>query len=346
MKPDNDVLIRLYRLMLLTRRTEEATDQLFQQGKIRTMGHWSTGQEAAGVGVGAALRKDDYLFPTHRAWPEFIGKGMSPASIVAEFAGKGTGCAKGKGGLHISSREHGIVGLVGSIGSDFPIAVGAALSAKMQGIDRVSCAYFGEGAIGQADFHPSMSLAMLWNLPVIFACVNNQYVELCHYKEITHLDNMLDLAQGYGMNAVMVEDGNDVAAVYSAMSSSIERARQGGGPTMLEIKTYRIAPHFTGDTGDYMPAAEVAAWKMRDPLVRCRQQLLNGILSGEGLAELEKGVADEVSQTMEFVMKSPLPSVEDVAQDLYVSRGSQAMESSVLPPGEDEVKDSKKVVTI
>jgi pyruvate dehydrogenase E1 component alpha subunit len=320
MKLKNEDSIRLYRLMLLTRRTEEATDQLFQQGKIRTMGHWSTGQEAAGVGVGAALRKDDYLFPTHRAWPEFIGKGMSPASIVAEFAGKATGCAKGKGGLHISSREHGIVGLVGSIGSDFPIAVGAALSVRMQGNDRVSCAYFGEGAMGQADFHPSMQLAMLWNLPIIFACVNNQYVELCHYKEITHLDDMLDLAKGYGMNAVMVEDGNDVEAVYCAMSSAVERARQGGGPTMLEIKTYRIATHFTGDTGDYMPSDEVEEWKQRDPLKRSRQRLLGGILSEEELARLEKEVEEEVDQVMEFVMKSPLPAVEDVAKDVYVSR--------------------------
>jgi TPP-dependent pyruvate/acetoin dehydrogenase alpha subunit len=307
-------------MMLLTRRTEEATDQLFQQGKIRTMGHWSTGQEAAGVGVGAALSKDDFLFPTHRAWPEFIGKGMSPASIVAEFAGKATGCAKGKGGLHISSREHGIVGLVGSIGSDFPIAVGAALSAQMQGNNRVSCAYFGEGAMGQADFHPSMQLAMLWNLPIIFACVNNQYVELSHYKEVTHLDHMLDLAKGYGMNAVMVEDGNDVEAVYCAVRNAVERARQGDGPTMLEIKTYRIATHFTGDKGDYMPINEVAEWKKRDPLKRCRQRLLSGILSTEELDNLENGVEEEVSQVMEFVIKSPLPPVEDVAKDVYVSR--------------------------
>ncbi len=320
MNYSNDDLIRLYRMMLLTRRTEEATDLLFQQGKIRTMGHWSTGQEAAGVGVGAALRKDDYLFPTHRAWPEFIGKGMSPASIVAEFAGKGTGCAKGKGGLHISSCEHGIVGLIGSIGMDFPIAVGAALSAQMQGSDQVSCVYFGEGAMGQADFHPSMQLAMLWNLPVIFACVNNQYVELAHYKETTHIDDMLDLAKGYGMNAVMVEDGNDVGAVYSAMGSAIERARQGGGPTMLEIKSYRIATHFTGDAGEYMPAEDVKAWRDRDPIARTRQQLLSESLSAEELSKLEKEVEEEVSHVMEFAIKSPLPSLKDLTKDVYVTR--------------------------
>ena len=320
MKYTDEDLIRLYRMMLLTRRTEEATNLLFEQGKIRTMGHWSTGQEAAGVGVGAALRKDDYLFGTHRAWPEYIGKGMSPASLVAEFAGKGTGCAKGKGGLHVSSREYGVVGLVGSIGSDFPIAVGAALSAQMQKSDQVSCAYFGEGAMGQADFHPSMQLAMLWNLPIIFACVNNQYVELSHYKEVTHLEDMLDLAKGYGMNAVMVEDGNDVGAVYGAMRSAIERARQGGGPTMLEIKTYRLCPHYTGDTGDYMPAEEVAAWRERDSIAQSRQQLLNGILSTEQLSKLEKEVEEEVSQAMGFIMESPPPLLEDFTKDVYVSR--------------------------
>jgi len=321
MIPSSEEVIRLYRLMLLTRRTEEAVDALFREGKIRTMGHWSTGQEAAGVGVGAALRRDDYLFPTHRAWPEYIGKGMSPESIVAEFAGRGTGCAKGKGGLHISSAEHGIVGLVGSLGSDFPMAVGAALSATMRGTDQVSCVYFGEGTATQADFHPAMELAMLWNLPVIFACVNNQYVELHHYKEVTHLDDLLDLANGYHMNAIMVADGNDVVAVYDAMTDAAARARGGGGPTMLEIKTYRIASHFTGDTGDYMPADEVAAWRKRDPVARCRARLLEGgIMTEAQIEEIEAGVEQRVAKAMEFVLASPPPPVEDAFNDVYVER--------------------------
>ncbi len=321
MQPTNEELTRLYRLMLLTRRTEETVDGLFKEGKIRSMGHWSTGQEAAGVGVGAALRPDDYLFPTHRGWPEFIGKGMSPADIVAEFAGKATGCARGKGGVHISSAAHGVVGLVGSLGSDFPVAVGAGLSAKMRGSDQVSCVYFGEGTAAQADFHPAMHMAMLWNLPVIFACVNNQYVELHHYKEVTHLDDTLDLASGYHMNAIMVADGNDVAAVYDAMTEAVGRARAGEGPSMLEIKTYRVGPHYTGDPGDYMPADEVAAWKERDPIARCRARLLaEGILDEAALAELENGVEQEVREAMQFVVDSPLPAVEDMFTGLYVDR--------------------------
>jgi pyruvate dehydrogenase E1 component alpha subunit len=321
MKPTRQELVRLYRLMLLTRRTVEAADALFREGKIRTMGHWSTGQEAAGVGVGAALRTDDYLFPTHRAWPEFIGKGMSPASIVAEFAGKGTGCAKGKGGLHISSAEHGVIGLVGSLGSDFPIAVGAALSAKMRGTDQVSCVYFGEGTATQADFHPAMEMAMLWNLPVIFACANNQYVELHHYREVVPIEDILDLARGYHMNAIMVQDGNDVAAVYGAMGEAVDRARQGRGPSMLEFKTYRIATHFTGDAGAYMPADEVAAWKARDPIAKCREQLLAGGADAEAeLALLEEAVAAEVRDAMNFVLESPLPAVEDGHSDVFATR--------------------------
>jgi pyruvate dehydrogenase E1 component alpha subunit len=307
--------------MLLTRRTEEATDRLFKEGKIRTMGHWSTGQEAAGVGVGAALRQDDYLFPTHRAWPEFIGKGMSPASIVAEFAGKGTGCAKGKGGLHISSAEHGIVGLVGSLGADFPIAVGAALSAKMRGTDQVSCVYFGEGTATQADFHPAMEMAMLWNLPVIFACANNQYVELAHYREVIPIEDLLDLARGYHMNAIMVQDGNDVAAVHAAMGEAVGRARRGQGPSMLEFKTYRIASHYTGDAGAYMPADEVAAWKARDPIAQCRERLIAEDASvKEDLVRLEDAVAAEVRDAMKFVLESPLPLVEEAYSDVYATR--------------------------
>lgn len=321
MKQGNDVLVRLYRLMFLTRRTEESTNQLFLEGKIRTMGHWSTGQEAAGVGVGAALRSDDCLFPTHRAWPEFIGKGMSPGSIVAEFVGKGTGCAKGKGGLHISSAEHGIVGLVGSLGSDFPMAVGAALSAKMRGTDQVSCVYFGEGTATQADFHPAMQMAMLWKLPVIFACVNNQYVELVHYREVICFENMIDLALGYHMHAIPVPDGNDVAAVFDAMSEAIARARRGEGPSMLEIKTYRVGTHFTGDAGAYMPQEEVTAWKARDPIALCRARLLAEKALNEGdLLALEKEVEAEVREAVRFAMDSPHPPVEEAFSDVYATR--------------------------
>lgn len=321
MQPTNDELTRLYRLMLLTRRTEETVDGLFREGKIRGMGHWSTGQEAAGVGVAAALRPDDYLFPTHRGWPEFIGKGLSPANIVAEFAGTSAGPAHGKGGVHVSSAEHGIVGLVGSLGSDFPVAVGAGLSAQMRATDQVSCVYFGEGTAAQADFHPAMHMAMLWNLPVIFACVNNQYVELHHYREVTHLDDVLDLARGYRMKAIMVEDGNDVAAVYDAMTDAVARARAGQGPSMLEIKSYRVGPHFTGDPGGYMPQDQVAAWKERDPIARCRARLLaDGILDETALADLEGGVEQEIQEAMQFVLDSPLPAVEDMFTGLYVEQ--------------------------
>lgn len=321
MQQGGEKLVRLYRLMYLTRRTEDSTDQLFQEGKIRTMGHWSTGQEAAGVGVGAALRTDDFLFPTHRAWPEFIGKGMSPRSIVAEFVGKGTGCAKGKGGLHISSAEHGVVGLVGSLGSDFPMAVGAALSAKMRGTDQVSCVYFGEGTATQADFHPAMQMAKLWNLPVIFACVNNQYVELAHFSEVISNENLIDLALGYRMNGIPVPDGNDVAAVYDATSEAVARGRRGEGPSMLEIKTYRVGAHYTGDAGAYMPPEDVAAWKARDPIARSRARLLaENVLSEGDLLALEKEVEAEVRDAIRFAMESPNPSVEDAFSDVYVTR--------------------------
>jgi len=319
MQPSNAELVRLYRLMLMTRRAEETVDELFREGKLRGMGHWSTGQEAAGVGVGAALRSDDYLFPTHRGWPEFIGKGMTVAEIVAEFSGRGTGCANGKGGLHISSKPHGVVGLVGSLGSDFPVAVGAGLGAKLRGTDQVSCVYFGEGTVAQADFHPAMEIAVMWQLPVIFACVNNQYVELHHYREIIPWENVLDLAHGYHMNAIMVEDGNDIAAVYSAMCDAVARARAGQGPTMLEFKSYRISPHFTGDPGTYMPADEVAAWKQRDPVATCRARMLRErIVDETELAELEQGVEQEVHQSMQFVLDSPFPALESMYTGVFV----------------------------
>lgn len=311
-----DRLLEMYRKMLLSRRFEEQHEALLKDGKLGLMGHFGTGQEAVAIGMTAALREDDYLFPTHRGVGEFIGKGMDPKYIWAEYMGKSGGLSKGKGGLHLSDARHGILGLVGSLGSDFAVAVGAAFSAKRLGNGRVTLCYFGEGTSNQANFHPALNMASLWRLPVVFACVNNQYTELAHYREVTATEDVAPRAAGYGIGWKIVGDGNDLEEVYTATAEAVEHARAGEGPYFLEYKTYRIATHFTGDPGAYRAPAEVEEWLTKDPVGRCRERLLAAGVASGTLEDLERDVGRELEEALQYGMASPFPSPEDLFADL------------------------------
>jgi acetoin:2,6-dichlorophenolindophenol oxidoreductase subunit alpha len=313
-----EAMLDLYRKMLLVRRMEEKHADLLASGKFWLMGHFGTGQEAVAIGITAPLRKDDYLFPTHRGVGEFIGKGMAPRDIWTEYYGRGNGPAKGKGSLHLSDTKVGILGLVGSLGADFAISAGTALSSQMRGSDQVTLCYFGEGTSNQADFHPTLNLAALWKLPIVFVCANNQYTELAHYRETTSTADIAPRAGGYGMPWEIVEDGNDVLAVYEATAAAVEKARRGEGPYFIECKTYRITTHFTGDPGGYQPKEEVEAWKQKDPLARFKVVLLErNIATEESLAEMDKAVTAEVEDAVTFAQESPWPAPEELYQDVY-----------------------------
>lgn len=311
-------MLALYRKMLLVRRIEERHAELLASGKLWLMGHFGTGQEAVAIGITAPLEKDDYLFPTHRGVGEFIGKGMSTRDIWAEYYGRATGLAKGKGGLHLADVSVGIPGLVGSLGADFAVAAGTALSAKMRGTKQVTLIYFGEGTSNQADFHPTMNLAALWQLPLVFICANNQYTELAHYRETTSTEHIAPRAAGYGMPWQIVEDGNDVLAVYEAAAAAVERARRGEGPSFIEYKTYRIAAHFTGDPAAYQPKADIAAWQQKDPIARFRAVLLEQkIATAEQLEQMDSVIVAEVADAVTYAQESPWPSAESLHQDVF-----------------------------
>jgi len=318
MKVSLEKILNLYRVMVLTRLAEEKHEALFHQKRLPVYTHMSLGQEAAGAGVSGLLRKDDYLFGTHRGMPEYLAKGMKLRNIFAEYGGRATSLTKGKGGLHLCDVENGILGLVGSLGSDFSHAVGVGLSIRARGTDQVAVNYFGEGTAEQADFHPSMNMMSLWKLPVIFACANNRFTEYHPYRQSTSTEHIAPRAEGYGVPWKIVEDGNDLAAVCDAMAEAIERARSGGGPTLIEFKTFRVAPHHTGDPCVYRTKEEVEMWKKKDPIQKCRATLLEAkLLTEEMDQKIRVDAQAEIEEAVRWMEQSPYPDPEDALKGVY-----------------------------
>jgi acetoin:2,6-dichlorophenolindophenol oxidoreductase subunit alpha len=318
MAVSKEKLIEMYRKMVLTRKFEQKMDELIKSAKIKTMGHFGEGQEAVGIGICGPLRDDDYLFGTHRGFAEYIGKGMFIKDILLEYGGRKNSLTKGKGGIHLCYPPKGVMGLVGSLGADFSMSVGTALSAKMRKTDQVTLIYFGEGTSNQADFHPAMNMAALWKLPLIFACVNNQYTEYDRYQNLTSTEDIAPRAGGYGMPGVIVKDGNDIVAVYEATEKAVARARKGEGPTLIEFKTYRLSSHHTGDPGGYQPKEEIAECRKNDPVPRCRKYLVEKkFLTEKADQEILSEIEKEIKEALDLLESSPLPDKKELYEDLY-----------------------------
>lgn len=313
-----ETIYRLYRLMVLTRLAEERHDTLFKEKKIPLFAHVSLGQEAVGVGVSGLLRKDDYLFGTHRGMPEYLAKGMTLKNIFAEYGARANSLSKGRGGIHLCDAGNGVLGLVGCLGSDFGFAVGVGFSIRNRGTDQVVVKYFGEGTAEQADFHPSMNMMSLWKLPVIFICVNNQYTQLHHYRGTASTEHIAPRAEGYGVPWVIVEDGNNLVAVCEAMEEAINRARSGKGPTLIEYKTYRIGPHYSGDPYQYREEEGFEIWKKRDPIQKCREFLIKKkVLTKEKDQEIQVECDAEIEEAIRWMNESPFPNPEEALVGVY-----------------------------
>ncbi len=314
----NELKLSLYEALLRTRMSEEYLDTQYRKGKIRGLGHWGTGLEAVGVGTAMALGKEDVMFTSHRGFAEYVGRGLSVESIYAEHNGKVTGCCKGKGSIHLCDKELGLWGLTGVLGTDYGLAVGTALAFKQQEQDRVACVLFGEGAWQQNDLHPSMLMAVSWNVPVIFVLCYNQWIEHHHCSEVIPVQDIYKIPEAYGLNTFLVEDGNDVLAVYDTVLKASTLARNGKGPAFVECRSYRVAGHHSGDPGQYMPAEEVASWKKRDPINNCRTMLLtSGLLTEEDDGKLRTRIHTEIEEAFERVMQAPEPDPGDVLTDVY-----------------------------
>lgn len=316
---DREEMVHLYRQMVTIRRFEERTSEEFQQRAIPGVVHSYIGQEAVAVGVCANLRPDDRIVSTHRGHGHCIAKGADLKRMMAELYGRKAGYCKGKGGsMHIADFDIGMLGANGIVGAGIPIAVGAGLAAKLERGDRVVVSFFGDGASQEGTFHESLNLASIWKLPIIFACENNLYGSTVSLREAVPIMDIYTKAAAYAIPGVMV-DGNDVLAVRRVVEEAVARARGGGGPSLLEFKTYRWRGHTEFRAiPDNRPPEEVESWKQRCPINRFEEVLLQeDILTRDQMDEMDGQVRSLVEEAVSFALESPLPSPEDALTDVY-----------------------------
>lgn len=317
---DEETLLEMQRRMLRIRAFDERASKMVKRGHIPGTVHTSIGQEAQVVGATMALRDGDFMTGNHRSHGHPIGKGSPLGPLMAELQGKAGGVCKGKGGsLHLADFAVGSLGESGIVGSSIPIAMGAALSSQVLGRDSVALAFFGDGAANQGVLYESMNMSGVWNLPVIFLCENNQYALSTPAHTVTS-GVIAERAAGFGIPGVRVEEGQDVLAVYDAVSTAVARARAGEGPTLIEVVTYRYNEHSEGLRlgTDYRPVDEREAWLKKDPIVLFRERLIaqHG-LTAERMDALEQEIVDEVDAAVAFAENSPFPDPSVAFDDLY-----------------------------
>ena len=248
---DKDTLLNMFYLMVKIRRVEERLLDIFAQGKILGFIHMCIGQEAVPVGLCSCLEPDDYISNTHRGHGQALAKGVDLRRFMAELYGRKDGFCKGKAGsIHIACKELGIIGSNGVVGGGIPISLGTAFASMYKGDNRVTVCFFGDGATSEGNFHESLNLAAIWNLPIVFCCENNGWAEFTPQRVHMKIENISQRAECYGMAGVTV-DGDDVLKVWEEAEKAISRARKGKGPTLLECKTHRWFGHFAGDAQKY-----------------------------------------------------------------------------------------------
>ena len=312
--------LSMYRRMQMIRLFEEQVNDLYTRALMPGLAHLYVGEEAVAVGICSALREDDYITSTHRGHGHCLAKGASPERMFAELLGKENGYCKGKGGsMHIADPETGNLGANAIVAGSAGIATGAAFSAKHLKNGRVSVCFIGEGALGQGVLYEVMNLAMLWKLPVIYACENNLYTEYTHFSEVTAGD-ILARASSFGLHAEEV-DGQDVRAVYSAATNVVARARRGDGASFLLCNTYRYSGHHVGDLNRefYRSKTEEQHWKAnRDPVLLFAQWLKDQNLATErSLHQIEQEVRTEMQAAADSAKAAPYPEPSEVNQDVY-----------------------------
>ncbi|MFC1931091.1 thiamine pyrophosphate-dependent dehydrogenase E1 component subunit alpha [Chloroflexota bacterium] len=312
-------LTDMYRTMVRIRTFEERVRKEFAAGNMPGFVHLYSGEEAVATGACANLKPDDYITSTHRGHGHLIAKGGKTDKMMAELYGKKTGYCKGKGGsMHIADIDIGILGANGIVGAGITIAGGAALAIKMKGAGKVVLCFFGDGASNTTRFHEGINLGACWNLPVVYVIENNLYAESTRITDVCKLTNLSDKANAYGIPGVTV-DGNDVLAVYEVVGEAVKRARTGGGPTIVECKTYRIHGHEEGDEQTYKIKKEIEWWAKRDPIPIFRSKLIEmGILTKKDTDKIDLEIGEEIDKAVKFAEESPLPNPEETLEDGYI----------------------------
>lgn len=317
LRNDSDMLT-MYRQMVLIRVAEETLLRLFERAEMPGFIHSYVGEEATGVGVCHALETTDVITSTHRGHGHAIAKGCDLNLFFAELYGRANGTCKGKGGsMHVADLDIGVFGANGIVGGGVPIAAGAALAASIRGEKRVAVAFMGDGATDIGPFHETLNLAAVWNLPVVFVVENNGFADFIRVSDHQKIAHISERAASYGIVGQTV-DGNDVEAVHLAARAAVERARSGGGPTLLECVTYRWRGHFEGDPQPYRTQEEVEAWKTRDPLKAAEARLVAAGRADQALFDsIRKEVSQRVDEAVEFARAAPFVRPESALEDVY-----------------------------
>lgn len=317
---DINLALNMYEMMVKIRAFEEEVMRSSEAKLFHGTTHLYIGQEAVATGVCAHLSDEDYITSTHRSHGHAIAKGLDVDKVMAEIFGKRGGSCKGKGGsMHIADSKRGHLGSNGVVAANIPIAVGAALTLKLEEKSNVVVCFFGDGAINEGAFHEAMNLAAIWSLPIIFVCENNGYGMSTKISDVTNLEQLKEVAKSYNMTSYAV-DGNDLEAVYVLSDQVISEVREGSGPVFIEARTYRYAGHSRSDQQVYRSKDEVIAWKDRDPIALFEEKLQGLGVSQIDLLKIRSKVKENVDQALVFAMNSEEPSLEELKTDLYAER--------------------------
>lgn len=309
-----------YRRMIEIRLFEDKVQRLFAQGLIEGTIHLCQGQEAVSVGAMAALQPDDYLTVTYRGHGHAIARGLEIETLFAEIMGRSTGCCRGVGGsMHFTDFSRGLIGAFAIVGAGLPVAVGAALSAKLKREDRVAVTFFGDGTTNIGTFHEALNMASVWAAPVVFIIENNLYGEYSPVRATTPLDDLAERAKSYAIPGIIV-DGQDVEAVHATVQDAVDRARRGAGPSLLEMKTYRYGGHSRADPAKYREPGELQRWKERDPIA-----LLGAVLAHDGTLpegaqrEIWSELQDHIDAAAARAAEAPYPTLQETRDYVYAS---------------------------
>jgi len=320
---DRPTRLRLYQLMVELRDFEQRAYELFLENLVRGTSHLALGQEAISAGYAVAMRTDDYTFCTYRGHGHTLARGASMAAAMAELLGRGNGMLHGKGGsMHLTDVKHGAMGSYAIVGAHLPIAAGAAWSAQVRKSGQVAVCFFGDGTTNIGAFHEALNLAVIWKLPVVFVCENNQYMEYTPIRSVTAVEHpAADRASAYGLEPILV-DGNDADVMYETAQQTIGKARNGGGPSLVEALTYRHGGHSRADPAKYRPDAEVREWMSRDPVKRYRERLLAAGISEAEVNEIDTRAQQKVDAATEEARNGAPARVDEIERQVWSDGGS------------------------
>ncbi len=317
-----EMRLRLFRSQVLLRQAEQRAFDLFLQNLVKGTSHLSLGQEAVAAGFGCAMKPGDLSFCTYRGHAHTLARGVPVEKVLGELMQRDNGLMRGKGGsMHLTSVEHGVMGSYAIIGAHLPIACGAAWRAQYKGHKDVSVCFFGDGTTNIGAFHESLNFAAVWKLPVIFVCENNLYMEYTPIGDVTSVKHpAADRAAAYGLDRILI-DGNDADAVYRAAMAAYEKARAGGGPSLIECLTYRHSGHSRADPAKYRPEGELEKWKARDPVKIYRERLKQFGVAESAITAIETDVQRIVDAATEACKAAPMPPLDILATDVYADGG-------------------------